>query len=797
MIIAIAMVVIALFYHRASLLIWTIALTLCYVFFLGWFGFFWPSTVIYFTTLAILLFLQIKPFRRQYLTSAIFKKYRQMVPSMSQTEREAIDAGTVSWEGELFKGNPDWQKFLNLPVCKLSEEEKDFLQGPVETLCLMLNDWEITHERLDLPKPVWDYLKTNGFFGLVIPKEYGGKGFSAYAHSQILMKVSGISVTAAVTISVPNSLGPAELLLHYGTDKQRQYYLPRLAKGEEIPCFALTSEDAGSDASAMTDYGIVIKGEFEGKNILGIRLHLHKRYITLAPIATVIGLAFKLYDPDHLISEKEELGITCALIPRETPGLTIGRRHFPLNCPFQNGPIHGDNVFIPLDWIIGGIEHAGKGWRMLMECLAAGRAITLPGTTTGGSKLLTLATSAYARVRTQFGLPICQFEGIQEPLAYIAGYTYLMNATRKFTVASVDAGEKPAIASAISKYHITELSRTAVIHSMDIHGGKGICLGPKNYLARGFESSPIAVTVEGANILTRNLIIFGQGVIRCHPYLLAEMKTVESDEKEGLKVFDHVFVKHTGFILSNIIRTFILSLTGARFVSVPNIALKRYLQQITRFSSAFALLVDLCLMIYGSSLKRKETISARLGDILSHLYMLSAVVKFYQDEGDEEEKPIALFACQYCLCKVQESFNDILRNFKNRFVGSLLQFLIFPFGNRALKASDELMVKVTNLITKQSLARKNLGKDTCESYPIIAELEEAMKKAIEVEPIEKKLKSNFISKLAFHDYHKFLQQAVSDNIITQEEQSALVGAYKAKIKVIKVDDFTNEELLGR
>ena len=512
--------------------------------------------------------------------------------------REAIDAGTITWEGDLFRGNPNWEKLLALPISRLSAEEQAFLDGPVETLCRMINDWDITHNRLDLSPEVWAFLKENGFFGFIIPKQYGGKQFSAYAHSQILIKISGRSITASTTVSVPNSLGPAELLLHYGTQEQKNFLPPRLARrgGNSLFCFNVSRCRILMPSSIDQIMALVCWGEHDGEKKLGIKLNWNKRYITLAPIATVIGLAFKLYDPEHLIGKKQDVGITCALIPRATPGITLGRRHLALSSPFQNGPIQGNNVFIPLEWIIGGVNQAGKGWRMLMECLAAGRAITLPSCSVGGLKVLCYTAGAYARIRKQFHLPIGRFEGIEEPLARIGGYSYMLDAARKLAICSIDSGEKPSIASAIVKYHTTELSRKLACDGMDIHGGKGICLGPKNYIGRGYQSSPIAITVEGANILTRNLIIFGQGAMRCHPYILPELAAAKlADDKAALNSFDNVIFKHAGYIISNIFRSFIISLTHSYLVKAPAGKTKRYFQHTSRFSAALALFTGICL----------------------------------------------------------------------------------------------------------------------------------------------------------------------------------------------------------
>ncbi|MGH8740607.1 MAG: acyl-CoA dehydrogenase, partial [Burkholderiales bacterium] len=507
--------------------------------------------------------------RRAIITERILALYRRILPDMSQTEKEAIDAGTVWWDGDLFSGKPDWDRLLKTPQPRLSAEEQGFLDGPVEQLCAMCDDWEITHERLDLPPQVWQFVKDQGFLGMIIPKEYGGLGFGALGHSAVVQKLATRSSTAAISVMVPNSLGPGELLLHYGTDEQKRHYLPRLAKGLEVPCFALTSPEAGSDAASIPDFGVVCKGAWQGKEVLGMRVTWDKRYITLGPIASLLGLAFRLYDPEKLLGEQTDLGITCALVPTSTPGVNIGRRHLPLNAAFQNGPNSGKEVFMPLDWIIGGPEYAGKGWMMLMGCLAAGRAISLPTSAVGGTKGLVRFTGAYARVRSQFKTPIGKLEGVEEALGRIAAHCYMMDATRIMTAGAVDLGEKPAVLSAIAKYHMTERARWCVNDAMDIVGGKGICLGPNNWIGRGYQIAPVAITVEGANILTRTLIIFGQGAIRCHPYVLREMRAAkEMQGAEASREFDDAFTSHVGHVLRNGIRAFVYGIT-ASFAPVP------------------------------------------------------------------------------------------------------------------------------------------------------------------------------------------------------------------------------------
>ncbi len=608
---------------------------------------------------------------------------------MSRTEQDALEAGGIWWDGELFSGMPDWRKLLRLPPPQLTPEEQAFLDGPVEELCRMLDDWQITHELLDMPPEVWQFLKEQKFFAMIIPQSYGGLGFSALACSMVLTKVSSRNATASSTIGVPNSLGPAELLLHYGTDEQKQYWLPRLASGDEVPCFALTSPRVGSDATAIVDHGVVAKGVYEGREVIGIRLNWDKRYITLAPIATVLGLAFKLYDPDHLIGDVDDYGITAALIPVTLPGVEIGRRHFPINIPFQNGPTRGRDVFVPIDAIIGGAKMAGQGWRMLVQQLAVGRSIVLPSNALGAAMAAVYASGAYARLRRQFGLPIGKFHGVGEALARMAGNVYTMTAASRVTVTAIANGEKPAVPSAILKYHNTELGRLIANDAMDVHGGKAIMLGPKNYMARNYESVPIAITVEGANILTRNLIIFGQGAIRCHPFVRAEMDAAKDpDREQGLVAFDRLLFKHVGYALSNAARSFVQALTLARFTDVPvDGATRRYYQHINRYSASFALITDAAMLTLGGALKRRELISARLGDVLSYLYLASMVLKHYQDQGSPaEDLPLVEWACRNLLYKTQEQLHGLMRNFPNRWVAALLEDRDLPARPHVFRA---------------------------------------------------------------------------------------------------------------
>jgi acyl-CoA dehydrogenase len=791
-----------LFYNRAAAVIWAFTAAILLLFMMPFGTFTLHELILYWLiAIVILLPLVVGPIRQQILSRPILFFYKRAMPAMSSTEREALAAGTVTFEGDLFSGAPSWQKLLNLPAPMLTLEEKQFLDGPVEELCSMLHDWDITHNRADMPTAIWDFLKEKGFFSLIIPKQFGGKAFSAYAQSQIFIKVYAMSATAAITIGVPNSLGPAELLLHYGTNEQKDFYLPRLARGAEIPCFALTGPDAGSDASAMQDTGIVCMGDYEGEQVLGIRLNFSKRYITLAPVATVIGMAFKLFDPEHLLGKKTNLGITCALVPRNTPNVVIGRRHFPLNLVFQNGPIQGKDVFIPVDFIIGGAKMAGHGWRMLMECLAAGRAITLPAGSAGGTKALAFATGAYARIRRQFNVPVGYFEGVQEALARIAGNTYVVDAARSFTAAAIDAGAKPAIASAIIKYHTTELGRQVTNDAMDIHGGKGICLGPNNYLGRGHESVPIAITVEGANILTRSLIIFGQGAMRCHPYIFAEFTAAEMpDKKESLVAFDKVIAPHLAYTFSNFVRSKTLAWTGAFFTALPRGKTRKYFRQLTRFSAAFALLADMSLLLLGGALKRKESISARLGDILSYQYLLSAVLKHFHDQQQPaDDLPLIKWIAQTNLYQQQQTIAELLRNLPNRFFACLMHLVIFPFGKNFTPPKDKLTQQVATLLLTTTATRARLAEGiflTPTANNLMAKLENALIKIIAAEPIEKSIREAIKAKaIKGNTWQEQIQFALEQNIISDTQFNVIDAAEKACQQIIAVDDFAPADLV--
>lgn len=786
----------ALFYHRISLPVGA-AILLAYFVLMGAAAL-WPFWLLIPLVILLLPF-AVPPLRQKCISAPALAAFRKVMPSMSNTEKEAINAGTTWWEGALFSGAPDWNTLHGYPLPHLTEEEQAFLDGPVEEACRMANDFEITHERADLPPELWAFLKQHRFFALIIKKQYGGLEFSAYAQARVLQKLAGVSSILAITVGVPNSLGPGELLQHYGTDRQKDHYLPRLARGQEIPCFALTSPEAGSDAGAIPDTGVVCYGEWEGERILGMRLTWNKRYITLAPVATVLGLAFKLRDPDHLLGEQDEVGITCALIPTDTAGVKIGRRHFPLNVPFQNGPTQGENIFVPLDYIIGGPDMAGQGWRMLMECLSVGRGITLPSNSTGGLKSIALATGAYAHIRRQFKVSIGKMEGIEEPLARIAGNTYVMDAAATLITVGIMQGEKPAVLSAIVKYHCTHRGQRAVMDAMDITGGKGICLGPSNFLARSYQGAPIAITVEGANILTRSMIIFGQGAIRCHPYVLKEMAAAQAD---SLARFDKALFGHIGHIGGNLARSLWLGLTAGLLSRAPTgDATRRYYQRMNRLSANLALCADVAMAVLGGSLKRRERISARLGDVLSQLYLASATLKRYDDEGrQQEDLPLVHWGVQDCLHQAEQALDDLLRNFPHRLVAGLLTAIVFPLGKTSPAPNDKLEHQVAKLLQTPGAARSRLGRGqylAASAHHPAGLLEHALLDVLAAEPIHQRLSKAAGASLPFMRLDSLARQALADDAITQEEAQILMRAEASRSRSIGVDDFAPEALAAR
>jgi acyl-CoA dehydrogenase len=812
--------VLAVCYRRTSLLTATLVIGMWLTAYLLAYG---PTPFgqgLWAVFLLIFMPLNIDPLRLKLISRPMFRLMKAALPPMSQTEREALEAGTVWWDAQLFSGKPDWKMLQDLPAAKLSAEEQAFIDGPVETLCAMLNDWDITRNRMDLPPEVWDYIKREKFCGMIIPKHYGGLEFSEMAHSEVVMKISSRSSTAAVTVMVPNSLGPAKLLLVYGTEEQKNHYLPRLARGEEIPAFALTGPQAGSDAGAIPDTGIVCYQDFKGQKTLGIRLNWEKRYITLGPVATVLGLAFKLYDPDRLIGTKENIGITLALIPTGTPGMSIGRRHFPLDSAFQNGPNWGKDVFIPIDWVIGGIDQVGNGWKMLMQCLATGRAISLPALSVGGAKFTSRNTGAYARIRKQFNVPIGEFEGVEEPLANMAGQTYLMDAARKVTCTALDQGEKPSVISAILKYELTERMRKVINDGMDIQGGSGICMGPRNYLGRLYQVIPVGITVEGANILTRTMMIFGQGAIRCHPYIQKEMAVLnQSDASEALLLqFDAVLFEHIGFFMRNYAASYWMRLTNARFIKVPGDKNTRlYYRQIARLSASFAVLADITLLTLGGALKRKERISGHFADALSNLYLCSCALKHYQDQGSRpEELPLLHWACQQTLYQSQQSLRAILRKLWRpqgiwilrvlfsilpmRPIAAVLNTILFPLGKPCNPPDDRLIHQCAALLLTENPVRDRLTQGiyiNAKPDDPTGRIEVAFKAVLAAAPVEAKIRQAQKKKLlAKGDPAHAGPEALAKGIITEAEVRLLDAADHARLAAIAVDDFSPEELTG-
>ncbi len=789
----------ACLYHRTSLFVALSALTITMLI-LSLFG---PVGIIGWSLylVAVALF-TVPSIRQSVISSKALAGFKKVLPAMSQTEKEALDAGTVWWEAELFKGKPDWQQLHAIPAPKLSDEEQNFLDGPVNEVCAMVSDYQVTHELADLPPEVWQYLKDHKFFAMIIKKQYGGLEFSAYAQSLVLQKLTGVSGVLSSTVGVPNSLGPGELLQHYGTEKQKNYYLPRLAEGKEIPCFALTSPEAGSDAGAIPDSGVVCKGNWEGKEVLGMRLTWNKRYITLAPVATVLGLAFKLQDPDKLLGDKKDIGITCALIPTNLKGVEIGNRHFPLNVPFQNGPTRGHEIFVPLDFIIGGPEMAGQGWRMLVECLSVGRGITLPSNATGGSKTAALATGAYARIRRQFKQPIGHMEGIEEPLARLAGNAYVMDAASNLTVAGIDLGEKPSVISAIVKYHCTHRGQRNAIDAMDIVGGKGICLGPSNFLARLYQGSPIAITVEGANILTRSMIIFGQGAIRCHPYVLKEMEAAHSESRDAIEKFDTALAGHVSFTTSNFIRSLWLGLTdGYGSASPKKDATQRYYQQLNRYSANLALLADISMAVLGGSLKRKERLSARLGDILSQLYLSSATLKRFENDGrPAEDLPLVHWGLQDSLKQTEAAIDSFLTNFPNPWVAKALRIVILPYGRVRKAPNDKLEHKLAQILQTPSATRSRIGRHQYLEPTIhnpAGRIELALSVILQAEPVFNKLCKALDKRYPFTQLDKLAEMGLEKKVITEQEAELLIEAESHRLYAINVDDFSPSELAAK
>lgn len=743
--------------------------------------------------------LNIREIRHRFVSVPALAFFRKSMPSISQTERDALDAGTVWWDAELFSGDPNWRRLLDLPKENLSDEERAFIDGPVEKLCSSVDEWTISRNG-KLDEKAWQFIKDEGFLGLIIPREYGGKGFSARAHSRIIQKIASRSGTTAVSVMVPNSLGPAELLLRYGADEQKAHYLPRLARGEEIPCFALTNPFAGSDAAAIPDTGIVCRGMHDGEEVLGIRISWEKRYITLAPVATLLGLAFHLHDPDGLIGDTHDVGITLALLPTDHPGVEIGRRHFPAGQPFQNGPIAGQDVFVPLDWVIGGQGRCGDGWRMLMNCLAAGRSISLPGSSTAGLKVCARSTGAYAAVRKQFNVPIGRFEGVQEAIARIVSNTYLVDSARDVTAAALDAGEEPAVLSALLKYESTERLRQSINDAMDVHGGRGICDGPRNYLISAYTAAPVAITVEGANILTRSLIVFGQGAIRCHPWLLAEITAAgEPDEARAIAAFDRALLGHVGRVFTNLSRSFVKNATGGLIGSDPSIGEANYwYAQLERASASFATVAELALIQLGGDLKRKEKLSGRFADVLGEMYLMSCALKRFEDDGrPDADLPVIEFAFQNSMYKIQQRLDEIIANLPSRLSAVLLRLVVFPWGRRWRPAADSLGGKVADLLVTSRNFRDRLSAGSYfDASPDdnLGCLEHAVSLAAVSADAEQKIHLAKREGRFASSEQDVVGAAQAQGIISEVEAEQVRASFTALRRAIDVDDFDSNEL---
>lgn len=750
---------------------------------------------------AVLGLLAVPPIRRLILTGPAYGKVKAILPRISRTEREALDAGTVGWDAELFSGRPDWSKLLGVRKPTLTAEEQAFLDGPVETVCAMIDDWDTRHHRADLAPEVWAYLKEQGFFGMLIGKEHGGLGFSAQAQSMVVSKIASRSVAAGITVMVPNSLGPGELLEKYGTPEQKEKYLERLARGQEVPCFALTGPHAGSDAAGMRDIGVVAYDFYEGKKTLGVKLSWDKRYITLAPMATLLGLAFHLRDPEHLLGEDENIGITLALVPADFKGVEIGRRHYPARAAFMNGPTRGRNVFIPMDFLIGGPARAGEGWRMLMECLATGRAISLPAIGSVSIKQALRVTSAYARLRRQFGIPVGIMEGVAGPLSEMVRSAYTFEAARSLTAAMVDEGQKPAVISALLKYRTTEAMRDQVDNAMDIHGGRAVQDGPSNYLFSGYANTPVAITVEGANILTRSLITFAQGALRAHPYLYAEIAAAQSeDRKAGVVAFDRAFAGHVSYMLRNITGSFLHAISFGLFASTPvDHEMARWYRQLARYAQSFALVGDWTVVFLGGDLKRKQLISGRMADILSDLYLLSAVLKRYEDDGRiPVDKALVDAIVRDRLHAVEESFAAVFQNFPNRVLGVLMRVLVLPLGRRRRPADDRDCYRLARAVLEPGDFRDRLTTGTFVSTDpkdVTGILEDALVKVTAAAEVEAKfvraVKQGLVERRLDRDA---ISDAVEAGVLSEAEAAILRLADRATDRAIQVDDFAFDEL---
>jgi acyl-CoA dehydrogenase len=739
--------------------------------------------------------------KRKYVTLPVYRALKGAMPTISKTEREALEAGTIGWDAELFSGTPDFNKLRSVAPITLTEEERGFLDGPTHELCKRLDDWRIRHELHDIPEDIWQFVRDKGFLGMLISKEHGGLGFSAQAQSLVLGKISSKSADGVTIVMVPNSLGPGELIEKYGTDAQKAHYLPRLAKGKEIPCFALTGPFSGSDAAAMRDVGIVTKGKHDGKKTLGIRLTWDKRYITLAPNATLLGLAFRLFDPDNRLGRGEDVGITLALIPTSHEGVEIGRRHLPAGAAFPNGPTKGTDVFVPMDWVIGGPERAGQGWRMLMSCLAAGRSISLPATSAAAAKAMARRCTAYARIRKQFGLPIGFMEGVEEPLARLVENAYGIEAARAVTASMVSAGEKPAVISALLKYLSTDRMRQCINDALDIHGGRGICDGPSNYIQGAYQMVPVGITVEGANILTRTLITFAQGALRSHPYLFAEIEALQDEDSErGIEDFEKTFDAHRAFLLSNAAGSLFHNVSFGAFAGAPPNGgdVSYWWRQLARAARSFALVADVTVALLSGGLKVKQKITGRMADALAELYLLSTILKRYEDDGRQAaDRKVVDYCAQNCLHRFDTALRGVIDNFPARWAAWLMKPLVLPFGARR-PASDKHGKDIVRLALKPGAFRDRLTRDIYASDDPsegIGLLEATLAKAIACEEAEKKLERAIRKGEVKRVYDTdWIKDAETKGILSSEEGRDLAELRDMTARVIAVDDFAAADL---
>ncbi len=778
-------------YRATNSLVWEVGSVLYLIaatFFMGLP--FIPGLILWVLIISAIVVVQVDPVRI-LISDVLYKTASKSIPKLSKTEEEALNAGDTWLEQDIFVGKPNWDRLASIGT-QLSAEEQAFIDNETQTLCSMVENWEVSQER-DLPAKVWTYIKESGFLGLVIPKEYGGKGFSARAHSDVVMKVASRSGVAAVTIMVPNSLGPGELINYYGTEEQKSYYLPRLAKGIDIPCFALTEPEAGSDATSIQSSAIVVEKTVEGKKVLGLNITLDKRWITLAPVATLIGLAVNLKDPNGLLNGEGHGGITCVLVPRDTENLEIGNRHLPADQPFMNGTLRGKDIFVPITTIIGGQKRAGTGWQMLVECLSIGRSISLPALGAASSSLSYLTSGAFARIRRQFNVEIAQFEGIAEKLAEVAGLNYIINATRLLTVAAVNEHKKPSVASAITKYFNTELGRSTVNTAMDIHAGRAVVVGPRNYLTNMYQAIPISITVEGANIMSRNLLIFGQGSMACHPFIRDEFYAISSENKEAFRT---LIWSHIQYFMQNLAKTICSAWTGGLFISVPDNPMKREYKRLARLSHAFAWLADLSLIYLGGELKRKERLSARLADGMSYLYMAMASLRAAQMNGDHPDEQVhAKWAVNYCFYHAQKSMIALCQNFPSRPLGFLMRLIAFPFGQTMRYPSDKLDQKLARLMTNN-----NHYRDRMKDYVYLSgdpkqpvdRMEHALQLIIETDGLSQKVAD--LKRYKSSQLKEKLQEKVSSGAITQQEMDNLLAVDEARWDAVLVDEFTFDSM---